>query len=92
MTFKNITRGDVDSGTRASFISRLGRGNVVLVKGLRGQKDVPQMVIKKDGSDVYVKPYDGAINARHARRDHIDHKIDGKKVSTEQIIGIAISR
>ena len=93
MTFKNVTKGEVDQRTRASFVSRVGRGNVVKVKGLRGFKDTPMMVVKKDGGDLYVKPYDGAIASRRNYAHTIDHRAAGvKKVHTDQIVAVATSR
>jgi len=79
---------------RTSPLSKIGRGNVVKIKGLRGQDaDTPMMVVKKDGGDLYVRVFDGAIPARHSYRDTQDHRrSDVRKSSVRNITHIATSR
>jgi hypothetical protein len=89
MNFKAIT------DFRTSPLAKIGRGNVVKVKTLRNfsDADTPLMVVKKDGGDLYVRVFDGAIPARHSYRDTHDHlNRDVRRTSIRNITHIATSR
>lgn len=89
LNFKKIA--DVKVGTYGSpVLARIGRGCVVHVKRKPGQD---MIVVKRDGSKVWVRPDDGTpIRSRRSYRDTQDH-LDAGVLAREidDITEIAVS-
>lgn len=89
MNFRTVTPGK-------GQLVNLQRGNVVKVKGLRGFKDVPMQVVKRDGGNVYVRPFEAPIKSRplmakqgRAIAAQNDHR-SAKRVSIHDVVAVAV--
>lgn len=72
---------------------RVKRGNIVR---LARKGDQPFIVLKRDGDNLYVKPYEDAPiksrNRAHGHEPHYDHRTQGTKRSVRDITAVAVGR